>query len=71
MISMTQRFQRSRWSKTRRMMDAMKPGESITRPNTEWNNAVTSAQRLAYAYDDDRKWSVSRKRTHLEITRTA
>ena len=63
------RFVKERWSDTRRLMHELTPGGQIDRPLTEYYNAITSARRLKDAYEGARKWRVSNKKTHIEITR--
>ena len=57
--ALTARFQRKRWSPTRKAMDAMKPGDTLKVPLSQYFNAHSSAIRLGDAYHD-RKWVVSK-----------
>ncbi len=51
---MEARFDRRRWSDTRRRIDAMKAGEGTRFPSTERHNVSTSIQRTQDAYSDRR-----------------
>ena len=61
------RFQRIRWSETRRSMDGMKPGEKLILPESEYYNAHASAARLNDAYAGTRRWETRRKPGAVEV----
>lgn len=63
------RFQRSRWSPTRRKIDAMGPGESATLPLEQYNTCQSSVQRLQDAYRGKRRWKVSQAGGKTTVTR--
>ncbi len=63
---LVRRFQRSRWSRTRRRMEAMEPGDVLKLPLSEYYNAHSSALRLSDAYSD-RQWKASRRGPTLTV----
>lgn len=60
-MSMTKRFLRKRWSRTRRRMDRMKPGAVLRLPRKEYFNAHASTFRLNDAYAGERQWTLQRQ----------
>ena len=70
MSALVSRFQRSRWSPTRRAIDALAVGASVTLAAGEYDNAITAIRRLREAYDDGREYRHARTAAGLTITRT-
>lgn len=66
MQELIDRFQRCRWSDTRKKMEKMKPGDVLHLPMSEKNNAHGSANRLSDAYEN-RMWKDSRKGGKLVV----
>ena len=63
-------FRRSRWSPTRKKIDAMKKGQVATFHSLEKNNVITSVYRLRFAYNGSRNWSIRTERCRsLRVTR--
>jgi hypothetical protein len=67
---MTDRFVRSRWSETRRQIDAMAKGEILTFNASQYFNAKASVDRLNDAYVGKRKWKLTRSKNTSTVTRT-
>jgi hypothetical protein len=67
---LVRRFHRGRWSKTRKGIDALKVGESMTIAATELNNGTTSIQRLEEAYEYTRIWKINKVAKGYRIERT-
>lgn len=65
------RFQRCRWSETRKRIDALEVGQSVTLPTTEFNNITTTIQRLQEAYEDTRRWRMKTVAAGLRVERVA
>jgi len=61
------RFQRARWSETRRRMDAMRPGETLALARSEYYNAKSSTDRLNDAYEGSRRWFLKRERDRVMV----
>jgi hypothetical protein len=59
MSIMSDRFNRTRWSDTRKAIDALKPGQSKKFPEAEFFNCHSSVMRLNDAYDGERKYELS------------
>ena len=59
MSTMSDRFNRTRWSETRKKIDAMSPGEVLTFPCVEYFNCHSSVMRLNDAYDGERVYELS------------
>jgi len=55
-MSMTRRFQRSRWSETRMLIDAMNVKDELTFPLSQYSNVHSSVLRLNDAYNGRRKY---------------
>jgi hypothetical protein len=68
---MVRRFQRCRWSKTRKRIDALSVGESATFPLTERYNATTSVQRLQDAYERAKQFKTRTVAAGLRVERVA
>jgi len=67
---LVRRFHRCRWSDTRKGIDALKVGGTMTIKATELNNGTTSIQRLEEAYEYTRTWSINKVKGGYRITRT-
>lgn len=76
-MSMTARFQRSRWSPLRKSIDALQVGQSIIEPAESRDAIKTNIQRLQDAYGTRRyatKGITYRKKNQrgpITVTRTA
>jgi hypothetical protein len=58
MPTLTKRFQRARWSSTRKRIDAMEPGQRRYFPRTDYFNCKSSVMRLNDAYEGTRVWQM-------------
>lgn len=65
---MVERFQKSRWSRTRNRMHAMKPGQVLKLPRSEYFNAYTSKYRLNDAYGGKRVWTLRKSGKEMVVT---
>ena len=63
MSTMSDRFNRTRWSDTRKRIDAMSPGQELSFPATEYFNCHSSVLRLNDAYDGERKYELIGSKT--------
>lgn len=70
MSTMTARFHRGRWSETRKQIDAMAPGDSLTFTEGQYFNAKASVERLNDAYAGMKIWSLSLNNKAPTVTRT-
>jgi len=68
---MVGRFQRCRWSETRRRIDALRVGESATFSLAERYNATTSVQRLQDAYERAKQFKTRTVAAGLRVERIA
>lgn len=67
-MTLTDNFQKHKWSKTRKAIDSMQVGETLLLPLTEFNNAITSASRLRIAYGN-RRWVINKMKHSIKVTR--
>lgn len=67
--TLTDRFCRARWSKTRREIDAMAPGTELVFTGKEYFNAKSSVERLNDAYDGARQWTMVRAKGVVTVKR--
>lgn len=70
MSIMSDRFNRTRWSNTRKAIDAMSPGQELSFPVSEYFNCHSSVMRLNDAYDGERKYElIGHKATPIIVKR--
>lgn len=71
MSIMSDRFNKTRWSKTRIAIDAMTPGETLDFPPSEYFNCHSSVQRLNDAYCGERKYEMlgGKKSPSIDVKR--
>lgn len=68
-LPMVARFQRRRWSVTRRQIDAMGRATRMFLDCSEYYNAKASVERLNDAYEGHRWYTLSRNRAGIEVRR--
>lgn len=66
---MTARFQTARWSHTRKRIDAMRAGQIIRLPVSEYFNAYSSTMRSNDAYQGQRKYICRKSKRWVSVER--
>lgn len=71
MMPLVERFQRQRWSSTRKNIEKMKAGASCRFDPTDYFNCHSSVMRLNDAYDGVRRWKMKINKGRITVRREA